>query len=123
MTEGEKGFHIQLTPSQKEKMSQFPYGAQKETVTTLINQLLGLIEENSQGVVLNALAKGEIGIGYAQTWANVIEELCDEVKFHLDQHGQPLHTSDAYGKGMVLVHWMRGHMADHGKAQDAPTHD
>jgi len=115
MTEGEKGFHIQLTPTQKEKMSQFPYGGQKEAVTTLINQLLSLIEMNSQGEVLNALSKGEIGIGYSQTWADVIEVLCDELKFWLDDANQPLHTSDAFGKGMILVQWMRGHMADHGK--------
>ncbi len=70
------------------------------------------MEKNPQGEVLNALERGEIGIGFSDTWANAIEALCDELKFYLEQTGQSLHTSEAYVNGTGLVHWMRGHMDD-----------
>ena len=77
------------------------------------------METNPQGEVLNALEKGEIGIGFSHQWAKVIEDLCEELRFHLEEAGQSLHTSPAYAKGMGLANWMKGHMMENGHA---PTH-
>jgi hypothetical protein len=117
MTEGEVGFHITLTPKQKAKMAELPYGYQKKSTQILLDQLLSLMETNPQGEVLNGLEKGEIGIGFSYQWSKVIEALCDELRYHLDQDGQAHYTSEALTQGMMLVNWMKGYMID------APTHD
>jgi len=125
MTQGETGFHIQLTVEQKAKMSDLPYGYQKKMTAILISQLIRLIETNTQGEVLNGLEKGQIGLGFSESWADIINDLCDELRFYLDQHDQDVYTSSAYVEGMKVVHWMKGYIADFGKegTTDAPVNN
>jgi hypothetical protein len=110
-----KGFHIQITQDQRSELEKLPYGTRRMCFSILIDQLIEIVKNNSEGEVLNAISKGEVGLGYCSEHVKVIRKLCEEFEYAVDGDPRAFQTSSAWQNGMAVSNWYEGYVRDKSK--------